>query len=54
LLSKQEILISLYNLLKTNGVSFVYLDIQETKGVWGKWFMVEDMDGNVLQFIESR
>lgn len=46
-------LIPLYDLLKQNGVVFVYPDIQETPGVWGKWFMIEDPDGNILQFIDA-
>jgi catechol 2,3-dioxygenase-like lactoylglutathione lyase family enzyme len=46
-------LTSLYDTLKQNGVTFVYPDIEETPGVWGKWFMIEDEDGNLLQFIEA-
>jgi hypothetical protein len=44
-------LVPLHDSLKENGVTFVYPDIQETQGVWGRWFMIEDLDGNVLQFI---
>jgi catechol 2,3-dioxygenase-like lactoylglutathione lyase family enzyme len=46
-------LLPLYDLLKQNEVTFVYPDIQETPGVWGKWFMIEDPDGNILQFIDA-
>jgi catechol 2,3-dioxygenase-like lactoylglutathione lyase family enzyme len=37
--------------LRQNEVTFVYPGIQETPGVWGRWFMIEDPDGNILQFI---
>lgn len=46
-------LVSLYKMLKHNEVVFVYPVIQETPEVWGKWFMIEDIDGNILQFIEA-
>lgn len=46
-------LIPLYDLLKQNGVTFVYPDIQETPEIWGKWFMIEDTDGNIFQFIDA-
>ena len=46
-------LLPLYTSLKQGDVTFVYPDIQETLGVWGKWFMIEDIDGNVLQFIDA-
>ena len=42
---------ALYELLQEHDVTFVYPDIQETPGVWGQWFMIEDLDGNILQFI---
>lgn len=46
-------LFQLYDALKRNGVTFVYPDIQETPGVWGKWFMIEDLDENIFQFIDA-
>lgn len=39
--------------LEQSDVTFVYPGIQETPGVWGKWIMIEDLDGNVFQFIEA-
>lgn len=48
-----ERLIPLYDSLKQNEVRFVYPDIRETPGVWGKWFMIEDPDGNIFQFIDA-
>jgi catechol 2,3-dioxygenase-like lactoylglutathione lyase family enzyme len=47
-------LIPLYEALKQNGVTFVYPDIEETPGIWGKWFMIEDPDGNIFQFIDGK
>jgi catechol 2,3-dioxygenase-like lactoylglutathione lyase family enzyme len=45
---------TLYAALKQNGVNFVYPDLQVTPGIWGKWFMIEDPDGNIFQFIDAR
>jgi catechol 2,3-dioxygenase-like lactoylglutathione lyase family enzyme len=46
-------LMSLYESLRQKGVTFVYPDLQETLGVWGKWFMIEDLDGNIFQLIDG-
>jgi lactoylglutathione lyase len=46
-------LMSLYESLRQKDVIFVYPDIQETLGVWGKWFMIEDLDGNIFQFMDG-
>lgn len=46
-------LMSLYESLRQKGATFVYPDIQETLGVWGKWFMIEDLDGNIFQFVDG-
>ena len=46
-------LVPLYNSLQQNGVTFVDPEIQETPGVWGKWFTIEDLDGNILQCIDA-
>jgi catechol 2,3-dioxygenase-like lactoylglutathione lyase family enzyme len=42
---------ALYGSFQEQDVTFVYPDIQDTPGVWGQWFMIEDLDGNILQFI---
>jgi catechol 2,3-dioxygenase-like lactoylglutathione lyase family enzyme len=46
-------LMPLYESLRQKGVTLVYPDIQETLGVWGKWFMIEDLDGNIFQFMDG-